>query len=130
MRTGIIVILTIVSMWACKLKENPAPKLSGGNNMKVMAEILSLNQDSTAQVLINNVFQRNSSPLTHSLQNGDIVDFYFSFGYSGYSATDSDGNKYTYSKLNVKDIFNATLIVKPNLNSSEPSYKVVWYKKQ
>ena len=77
MRTGIIVILTIVSMWACKLKENPAPKLSGGNHMKVMAEILSLNQDSTAQVYINNVLQRNSSPLTHSLQNGDIVDFYF-----------------------------------------------------
>ncbi len=129
MRTGILIVLTFFSIVACKLKPTPGPALTGGNSMKVEVEILSLNQDSTAQVFVQTLLKRNSSPLTHSLQNADTVDFYFSLGHEGFISVDDDANTYRYPKLKIKDTVVVILVVQPNLNSPIPFYKVVWYKK-
>ncbi len=126
----ILCLAFFVLFGACSLKQYPDPGLSGGNSMKAEVQILKLNQDSTALVYINKINQKNSDPLTQSLMEGDKVDFLFSFGHDGRTFQDSDGEKYIYPKLSTEDKLTVTLVVLPKLNSSEPLYKVVWYKKQ
>ncbi len=115
---------------SCNINKAPETAADGGNTIKLNAEVLNLFNDSTALVLITNILQRNSDPLSQSIMKGDTVDLFFSFGHEGYYFTGQDNQKYKYPKVHIGDAIQSTLVILPQLNSSKPLNKVVWYKKQ